>query len=225
MDEIRNKKKLDRQNMTFFDRWASTYDSGRITSWFQYTQKLTIKCLNLKKRDRVLDVGCGTGFAVVLLGSMLKDGHAYGIDISHQMIEQAKAKTPCELKNRVEFKQASSDSMPFEDKYFDHIICTNSFHHYPDPQKVLKEMQRVLVAGGQVVIFENAPDLSLYTKVWDFLLRLYEKGHVRYYRSDELGKMIRQAGYLDVQLYHLRNEFLKYGKLYASIQVWGGKKP
>jgi hypothetical protein len=75
------------------------------------------------------------------------------------------------------------------------------------------------------VIFENAPDLSIYTWAWDKLLRLVESGHVRYYPSRELGHMIRRAGFENVELRILRNEMLKHGKLFASIQLWSAYKP
>jgi ubiquinone/menaquinone biosynthesis C-methylase UbiE len=120
----------------------------------------------------------------------------------------------------VEFVQASADEIPYPSAEFDHLLCTNSFHHYRDPNRALTEMHRVIKPGGQLVIFENAPDLSWYTWAWDRILRIVEKGHIRYYPSRELGEMLSQAGFERVNLCHLRNEFLSYGKLFASIQVW-----
>ncbi len=219
------KDHLDSKNRSFFDRWSRTYDQGRISGWFQYTQELTIGFLKLKPGSWVLDVGCGTGQAVLRLASLVPEGKACGIDISAGMIQQAKANAPDTLQNKMEFVQASSDSIPYPDGQFDHLICTNSFHHYPDPIKALKEMQRVLKPGGQMVIFENALELSWYTWLWDKLLRFFEKGHVRYYTSSELGEMIKKAGFVQAKLEVLRNEFLKHGKLFASLQVWNGSAP
>ena len=210
---------------SYFDDWATSYDQGRVSPWFQYTQNLTIGLLQLDSSSRVLDVGCGTGYATIRLASQLPAGKACGVDISPGMIEQARRKIPAPLKDRVEFHQGSSAALGFPDGTFTHLICTNSFHHYPDPLGALREMKRVLAPGGQLAIFENAPDLSWYTWAWDRLLRIIEKGHVRYYPSRELGEMIRQAGYQPVELCVLRNEFLKHGKLFASIQVWRAHKP
>jgi hypothetical protein len=86
-------------------------------------------------------------------------------------------------------------------------------------------MQRVLEPGGQLVIFENAPDLSLYTRLWDLVLRALETGHVRYYTSRELGGMLEEAGLDERRLRILRNEFRSHGKLFASIQLWSARKP
>lgn len=215
----------ERASQEFFDRWAGGYDKGRLSSWFQYTQHLAIDNLDFERNSWILDVGCGTGYATVTLAARLPNGKACGIDISAAMIEQARAKVPAYLEPRLEFQQANSAELPYPDRTFTHVICTNSFHHYPDPLKVLREMRRVLKPGGQLVIFENAPDLSWYTWAWDRLLRLVEKGHVRYYPSHELGGMIGRGGFEKVELRLLRKEFLKHGKLFASIQIWSARRP
>lgn len=217
-------KSLDQANQTYFDRWAQNYDNGRISQWFQYTQRLTVGLMDLSPQSRVLDVGCGTGFAVLTLGSMLTEGKACGVDISEEMISQAQAKVSPEITERVEFRRASSDNIPYPSAEFDYIMCTNSFHHYPDPLLALAEMRRLLKPGGELIILDNAVDLSLYTWLWDRALRIVEKGHVRYYRSKEIGEMVRKAGFEPVQLRHLKNEFMKHGKLFASLQVWSGQK-
>jgi len=215
----------ERASRRLFDRWARSYDRGRITGWFQYTQQLAIDNLALEPDSRVLDVGCGTGHAALTLAPLLPDGLACGMDISSAMVAAGRGKAPREIRDRVGFVQASSAALPYGDGTFDHVMCTNSFHHYHDPLHALAEMKRVLRPGGQLIIFENAPDLSLYTKLWDRVLHLIEQGHVRYYASRELGEMITRSGFEEVELRVLRNEFMKYGKLFASIQLWSARKP
>lgn len=226
MSEQRRAQSRERWNKALFDWWAKSYDQGRITRWFQYTQELTIANLDdLVPSSRVLDVGCGTGHATVRLGSLVPEGRTCGIDTSEVMIAEAGKKVPREAADRVEFRRASSDDIPYADGVFTHMICTNSFHHYPDPIKALREMGRVLEPGGQLVIFENAPDLSWYTWAWDKLLRLVEPSHIRYYPSRELGEMIARAGYERLELRLLKNEFRKHGKLFASVQIWSARTP
>ncbi len=215
----------ERHSEQFFDRWATNYDDMRIAGWFQYTQAMALDAFDLRPDSRLLDVGCGTGQAVLRAAVRLPEGRACGIDISEQMIEKARANTPSELAKRIEFRQASSSSIPYEDGSFTQVLCTNSFHHYPDPLQVLGEFRRVLTPGGQLVIFENAPDLSWYTWLWDRFLRVFERGHVRYYPSAELGAMIERAGYVERELVALRSEFRKHGKLFASFQIWRAVSP
>ena len=215
----------DLANKAYFDQWAKSYDNGRISKWFQYTQKLALSFVPLRKDSKVLDVGCGTGFAVHQLASILEDGMACGIDVSPRMVQEATAKAPKMLSGRVEFREASSANIPYPADEFDFVLCTNSFHHYPDPLRALREMRRVLRPGGQFVILENAPDLSWYTWAWDHLLRFIEKGHICYYYSHDLEDMLNKSGFRPVRLCYLGNNFLKHGKLFASLQIWSGQKP
>ncbi len=219
--EVREHERLNRE---YFDRWAVNYDGGRISKWFQYTQALAISVLRPQVGSRVLDVGCGTGEAVLRLGSIVQSGKACGIDISRRMIEHAWSKVSEDLRAVVEFREGSAENIPYPDQNFDGILCTNSFHHYRNPIGALKEMQRVLNPGGQIVILENAPDLSWHAWFWDRLLRIVEKGHVRYYPSRELGDLLSMSGLEDVHLCYLKNECLKFGKLFASLQIWEGRK-
>jgi ubiquinone/menaquinone biosynthesis C-methylase UbiE len=209
----------------FFDGWAAGFEDRRISPWFQYTQTLAIEALELRPDSRALDVGCGTGFAVRQMAARLPSGRACGIDISSEMVEEARRRSPAPLAGRIEFQQASSARIPYPDGAFTHILCTNSFHHYPDPEACLVEMQRVLVPGGRIAIFENALELSLYTRLWDLALRTFERGHVRYYTSQQLGAMLERAGLVERRLVAHRNEFRKHGKLFASIQLWSARKP
>jgi ubiquinone/menaquinone biosynthesis C-methylase UbiE len=220
-----NQQTREEYNRDFFNRWAREYDHFRISRWFRYTQELTLQQLDWRPDGKLLDVGCGTGHAVVLAASRLPQGKACGIDVSPAMVGAAISKIPRELAERVEFREAGAEHIPYDDSEFDYVICTNSFHHYHEPQQALGEMRRVLKAGGALVIFENAPDLSLYTWAWDKVLRMFEKGHVRYYPSSELGNMIKDARFDDVKLRVFKNGIWKHGKLFASIQVWAARVP
>lgn len=220
-----NQKVREEYNSRFFNRWAQKYDGFRISRWFQYTQHLALSQFEWCPNNKLLDVGCGTGHAVLEAASRLPAGKACGVDISPAMIEKAAAKIRPEFVERIEFHCGGAEAIPYDERIFDCLLCTNSFHHYHRPDHALAEMKRVLKPGGMLVIFENAPDLSLYTWAWDRFLRVFEKGHVRYYPSEELGAMIETAGFDNVELRILRNEILKHGKLFASIQIWAARAP
>lgn len=225
MSDLQQLNTRDLANQEFFDDWSRHYDTFRLSRWFQYTQKLATSVMDIQPDSHILDVGCGTGFAVIEIARKLDQGRACGVDISPGMIEKANRNIPLELAGRVSFQVASSEQIPYPEDEFNFILCTNSFHHYPDTHKALREMYRVLKPGGLLVILDNATDLSLYTWAWDRLLRMFEKGHVRYYTTAELGGMIRRAGYEQVTLRHRKNISMKHGKLFASLQVWSGQKP
>lgn len=93
----------------------------------------------------VLDIACGAGEFERLL---LQENSAQvisGVDISEQMLMQARQK----LKGYpgVSFKLARASDLPFPDQGFDVIVSANAFHYFPDPAIALTEMQRVLKPG------------------------------------------------------------------------------
>jgi ubiquinone/menaquinone biosynthesis C-methylase UbiE len=149
-------------------------------------------------RDRLLDVGCGTGFASRTAAAVAAS--VIGIDLSPEMIREAR-----ELAtgiDRVRFEVGDAEHLSFGDGEFTAVLCSNSFHHYPDPQRAVDEMARVLAASGRLVIGDACSDL-LPARIADAFLRRFEPGHVRLHRSTELGAFLYRAGLKDVMLRRL----------------------
>ena len=96
----------------------------------------------------LLDCGCGTGPMISLLHEKDSSKHYVGLDLTPKMIEVAKSKN---LKG-TEWVVGDCEALPFEDESFDVIICTNSFHHYPNPQSFFNSAKRVLRPGGRLVL-------------------------------------------------------------------------
>mgnify|MGYP000888306775 FL=1 len=78
----------------------------------------------------LLDAGCGPAPMISLLAEKYPERHYTGLDLTPAMIEQAKMK---QIPN-AEFVVGDCENFPFEENAFDAIICSNSFHHYPNPQ-------------------------------------------------------------------------------------------
>ena len=124
-----------------------TFDSRRF-AYFRFMQKRLVSLLDLKEGQNLLDLGCGTGWAVRYAASLVdNNGEFYGIDISPDMIQKAKLNSS-DCKN-VYFFQENSEQLHFGNNFFDFIICSYSFHHYFSPDKVLSEVQRVLKSRGK----------------------------------------------------------------------------
>lgn len=68
-----------------------------------------------------------------LLHQKYPDKHYIGLDLTPEMIKVAQAK---KLSN-TEFIVGDSENLPFAEDSFDAVICSNSFHHYPNPQAFL----------------------------------------------------------------------------------------
>lgn len=182
----------------WFDRRAGSYESGVTSRWRDPVQRESLEALQLGAEDRLLDVGCGTGAASRSAASVTAS--VVGIDLSPEMIRQAR-ELASGLAN-VHFEIADSEHLPFDDGAFTAVVCSNSFHHYPDPGRAVREMTRVLAPGGRLVLGDACSDRTA-ARIADVFLRRFEPGHVRLYRSDELGAFVQGAGLSRVELRRL----------------------
>lgn len=105
--------------------------------------------------DRILDVGCGTGyFARMLSATVGADGAVVGIDASPEMIDHAISLTRSGA--NTSFDVASASALPFPDSSFDVVVSSLTMHHLApaDQLPAIQEMRRVLRPGGTLLIAE-----------------------------------------------------------------------
>jgi ubiquinone/menaquinone biosynthesis C-methylase UbiE len=155
-------------NEARWDKWAETVDGKSLKyDYLRSAQLAVISLLNLRENVCLLDIGCGTGWALGQAANSIDDkGTFYGVDLSEKMIE--KAKENFMGRENFHFLKANAEEIPLEDNQFDIIICTNSFHHYLHPDKALKEMYRLLKTGGKLFLRDPAVD--------NWVIRLIAKG-------------------------------------------------
>jgi len=179
----------------WFDRRAKGYEGGATSRWRDPVQRTSLAALDLTTDDLLLDVGCGTGAASRAASAVTR--LVVGVDLSAEMISRA-AELASGVEN-VRFLIADSEQLPFDDGAFTAVLCSNSFHHYPDPSRAVREMARVLASDGRLVIGDACADLPA-ARIADAVLRRIEPGHVRLYRSSELGSFLQRAGLSKVML-------------------------
>ena len=123
-----------------FTKAAEIYDSGHagLHEMCKDDCPPVLEELNQYPFQTLLDVGCGTGPMIELLLREFPDKHCTGIDLTLRMIEAAQAKHLANAK----FLVGDSEHLPFEAGAFDVVICTNSFHHDPNPQAFMQEAAR-----------------------------------------------------------------------------------
>jgi|SRR5580765_2905402 ubiquinone/menaquinone biosynthesis C-methylase UbiE len=179
----------------WFDRRAGRYEGGATSRWRDPVQQASLAAVHLTGDDVLLDVGCGTGAASRAAGPVAK--FVVGVDLAPDMTRRA-----TELARAIEnvrFVVADSEQLPFDDGAFTAVVCSNSFHHYPDPLRAVREMDRVLASGGRLVIGDACADLRT-ARIADVVLRRIEPGHVRLYGSSELGSFLQRSGFSRVML-------------------------
>lgn len=113
-----------------------------------------IRLASLQPNEKVLDVGCGTGIVTRLAAHKVgSNGSVTGLDINPGMLSVARSTTSPEMS--IEWTEASAESIPFSDETFDVVLCQLSLQFVENKSAALKEMQRVLVPGGRLIL--NVP--------------------------------------------------------------------
>ena len=105
----------------------------------------------------LLDAGCGPAPMISLLSEKYPERNYTGLDLTPAMIEQAKKKN---IPN-AEFVVGDCENFPFDENIFDAIICSNSFHHYPNPQGFFDSVKRCLSPGGRLILRDVTSDNKL----------------------------------------------------------------
>jgi ubiquinone/menaquinone biosynthesis C-methylase UbiE len=109
--------------------------------------------LEIGPNDSVLEVGFGPGVIIQRLSKLASAGHVAGIDLSQEMVEQARARNAAAIESgRVDLRRGSVESLPFDDDAFDKALAVNSMQVWPDPAGGLREMRRVMKPGAKVAL-------------------------------------------------------------------------
>lgn len=101
-------------------------------------------------RDRVLDVGCGTGATTRLAALRASRGHALGVDLSAPMLARARAAALAEGVANVSFEQADAQVHPFAEGGFDVAVSRGSAMFFADPVAAFANIARALRPGGRL---------------------------------------------------------------------------
>lgn len=103
--------------------------------------------------ERVLDLGSGGGIDVLLSARRVGDsGFAYGVDITDEMLDLARANATAAGATNVEFRKGTIEDVPLPDASVDVVISNCVINLSVDKPKVIAEMYRVLAPGGRIGI-------------------------------------------------------------------------
>lgn len=155
-----------------YDRLASTYDRR----FAQDAPGGVTRALQALARgghaDRILEVGCGTGYWLAGLGAASGPiaGSLHGLDLSTGMLAQAQRREP-----RLRLIHGRASQLPFPSAAFDLVYCVNALHHFQRPRHFLSEARRLLRQGGALAIVGSDPrGAGSHWYVYDYFPGTYE---------------------------------------------------
>jgi phosphatidylethanolamine/phosphatidyl-N-methylethanolamine N-methyltransferase len=134
-----------------YDKLAKVYDlffgptlhPGRLQA---------IQRMNIQPRERVLEVGVGTGINLSLYP---RDCTITGIDFSGSMLEKARERAARKDQASIRLLQMDAADLKFADNSFDIVYAPYLISVVPDPLKVAREMRRVCRPGGRIIFLNH----------------------------------------------------------------------
>jgi ubiquinone/menaquinone biosynthesis C-methylase UbiE len=155
----------DDRDVAAFDARAAGYEGGWLGRLHQQIADRTAElALGVAPApQRVLDVGCGTGYLLRRLADRCPDAaELTGVDPASAMIAAARAAA---ADDRLRWREGTAEALPFADGAFDLVVSTTSFDHWADQRAGLRECARVLAPGGWLVLTDLFSPLLLPTLV------------------------------------------------------------
>ena len=153
-----------------FNQWAEEGKGEEMESHHLSITQQTLAVMGLKPGQRVLDLGCGAGWASRLLAKAVgggddpQSGQVVGLDVSDEMIRRARANST-DYDNIV-FVVGSAQQVPWQENFFDKVLSVESFYYYGDQGGALDEVQRVTAPGGELYILINLYKDNHYSLRW-----------------------------------------------------------
>lgn len=178
-------------NNNFFGKWAWLYDFEKYIAF-----PLRLKAaqfLDAESKSKVIDVATGTGAQAYELAKLNLD--VTGIDLSPEMLEQAKKKRKDFL--MLKFQHADATEIPFKNNYFDYSSISLGLHDMPYDigVLVLKEMKRVTKKDGQILIVDYMePKKHPVAKISHLLVSLYETKNYKSFIKHGLDGILSEVG-------------------------------
>lgn len=170
------------------------HDPKTAEEYYEHPRRELLPAIPQRAR-RVLDVGCGAG----ALGKVLKEERGVEVMCGVEFIEEAYHRARGVL-DQVLLGNIEEMDLPWEDGYFDCIICADVLEHLVDPSAVLAKLNRVLSPQGLIII--SVPNARFFDVVqmlsygsWTYCEQgILDATHLRFFTRIDLRTMIEQGG-------------------------------
>jgi len=147
-----------------FNQWAAAGRGDEMEDHHSDITGQTLALMALQPTDRVLDLGCGTGWASRRMARMVSAGEVVGLDVSDEMVRRAE-QTSQEIMN-VRYVWGSAEKIPAPDNQFNKVLSVESFYYYADQGQALDELRRVMAPEGKLFILINLYKDNHYSLRW-----------------------------------------------------------
>ena len=116
---------------------------------FQRMNQATVDAVSAREDETILDIGCGRALDDIELAR--RKARCYGLELSNKMITFAR-KHISDSGFEIRLVRGAGERLPFKEACFDKVFCKGAIDHFPDPDRAVDEIARVLKPGGKAVI-------------------------------------------------------------------------
>ncbi len=134
-----------------YSRYSPVYDII-FSKAFLPRIKSALEKIGIKRDERILEVGVGTGLSLSLYPDSC---NVVGIDITRKMLEKARQKKEKMGLRHIELLEMDAENMTFVDDSFDHTVLPFVISVVPDLEKMMAEVRRVTKKNGKIIIINH----------------------------------------------------------------------
>lgn len=143
---------------------------------------------------KILDLGTGSGYLSFPIAKKYPNISITGLDIVEKALEVNRFKANEEDIKNISFISYNGIDFPFDDSEFDMVISRYALHHFPDIQKSISEVSRVIKPKGFLFISDPTPNVNDSSRFVDEYMQLKKDGHIKFYTKDEWIQMCEKYG-------------------------------
>lgn len=148
----------------------------------EYTEYL-IHSIQATGTEHTLEVAAGTCICGRALAPYVKD--VICLDLTEAMLDQGRKLAAQDNIQNISFVTGNADSLPFNNETFDLVITRLSLHHFVEPEKPFREMQRVLKKGGKLVVWDMEATTKKLRNINDSIEKMRDNSHTRILSREE----------------------------------------
>lgn len=193
MNKIDVKESIERARKGFEKTFAEGAFYNRQTQDDGHLQRI-LSFVGIKDGMKILDLGAGSGYISFPMARNNPSAQVVGLDIVCAALETNRKRATEEDLANLSFVNYDGIDFPFEAASFDLVVSRYALHHFPDIERSVGQVARVLKGGGKFFVSDPRPNDCDCERFVDDYMRLKKDGHIKFYTKSEWEDICARQG-------------------------------